>query len=87
MLLFLLACQKAEKLPDTNLPNDSHTESQPDSQPDSELPAELNGTPPENPVPAPEFEALNMDNTGRSRDNLIGHPIVMWFYPAANTSG
>lgn len=37
--------------------------------------------------PAPQFVATNMDGTGRAREDLLGHPTVMWFYPAAGTGG
>lgn len=48
---------------------------------------ELNGTWPDNPIAAPEFTALNFDNTGRDQSDLIGNPSVLWFYPAAGTFG
>ncbi|MCK6503339.1 hypothetical protein L6R53_08070 [Myxococcota bacterium] len=38
-------------------------------------------------IPAPQFVATNMDGTGRAREDLLGHPTVMWFYPAAGTGG
>ena len=47
----------------------------------------LNGDVPASPVSAPEFAATNMDNTARAREDLLGHPTVMWFYPAALTPG
>jgi hypothetical protein len=46
-----------------------------------------NGSFPEARIPAPEFAALNRDGTTRGQPDLIGHPSVLWFYPAANTSG
>lgn len=48
---------------------------------------ELNGNWAAERTPAPEFAATNRDDTARSRPDLIGHPTVMWFYPAAGTSG
>jgi hypothetical protein len=50
-------------------------------------PPQLNGVPPEAPVPAPEFAATNLDGSARSRADLLGHPTVMWFYPAAASAG
>ena len=38
-------------------------------------------------TPAPEFVATNRDGSARSRPDLVGHPTVIWFYPAAGTSG
>jgi peroxiredoxin len=45
------------------------------------------GEPPATPVPAPDFAATNMDGAARDREDLLGHPTVMWFYPAAGTAG
>jgi hypothetical protein len=47
----------------------------------------LNGTLPPEALPAPEFLAHNFDNAVRDRDALIGHPTVMWFFPATGTPG
>lgn len=38
-------------------------------------------------IPAPEFTATNLDGAARDREDLLGHPTVMWFYPAAATAG
>ena len=45
------------------------------------------GTLPADSFPAPTFTVLNQDGETRTRDDLDGHPTVMWFYPAAGTSG
>jgi len=50
-------------------------------------PAELNGTVPDVATPAPDFVATNRDGAARAREDLLGHPTVMWFYPAAATGG
>jgi cytochrome oxidase Cu insertion factor (SCO1/SenC/PrrC family) len=50
-------------------------------------PDALNGTVPDEPLPAPEFAATNRDGAARAREDLLGHPTVMWFYPAAATAG
>ena len=47
----------------------------------------LNGTPPEEPIPLPTFAATNRDGSARTRDDLLGHPTVMWFYPLAASAG
>lgn len=47
----------------------------------------LYGSPPEAALPAPTFRATADDGTARTRDDLLGHPTVMWFYPAATTGG
>lgn len=56
----------------------------PDVEP---LPDDLNGTAPAVNLTAPEFMATNRDGSTRSRPDLIGHPTVIWFYPAAMTGG
>ncbi len=90
MLLLLLACQT--NVPkDSLLTDDSRQDSVADSsghsEDDSQPVAELNGKPPENPVDLPDFQVTSMDGTSRTRVDLLGHPTVMWFYPAANTAG
>lgn len=47
----------------------------------------LNGTVPPEALPAPEFLAHNFDNAVRHREALLGHPTVMWFFPATGTPG
>jgi hypothetical protein len=47
----------------------------------------LNGTEPAVALEAPTFVATNRDGGARSREDLLGHPTVMWFYPAAGTFG
>lgn len=54
---------------------------------DTGLPADLHGTVPDAATPAPEFSVLNQDEQVRTRDDLLGHPTIVWFYPAAGTSG
>ena len=53
----------------------------------TEAPAALLGTPPASPVAAPEFAAVAHDGSARSKADLIGHPTVVWFFPAAGTPG
>lgn len=94
MLFLLLACQSPkESAPnpaDSSLTNDSQT-TQTDSETTTETTEttsrELVGQAPSNPVPLPEFVATNMDESPRSRDDLLGHRTIIWFYPAASTAG
>jgi hypothetical protein len=65
----------APGLPDANV-----------SMPDAP-PAMLHGTPPLSPKPVPTFSVVNRDGTMRTQADLIGHPTVIWFYPAAGTAG
>ena len=42
---------------------------------------------PEEALSPPEFAATNYDGAARDAEDLLGHPTVMWFYPAAATAG
>ncbi len=91
MLLLLLACQTSDIKESLHTGGDSRVDSAADSAEDSSghsIPvADLNGSPPENPVDLPDFQATAMDGTSRTGVDLLGHPTVMWFYPAAGTAG
>lgn len=50
-------------------------------------PDRLNGSVPDEALAAPDFAATNRDGSGRDREDLLGHPTVIWFYPAAATAG
>jgi len=47
----------------------------------------LNGDVPSVAGVLPDFVATNYDTSPRSREDLLGDPTVMWFYPAAATAG
>lgn len=49
--------------------------------------ASYHGTQPPRALAAPEFVAHNYDNAVRGRQDLLGHPTVMWFFPATGTPG
>ena len=51
------------------------------------VPSGTNGTLPDEALEAPDFRATNRDGGARDRQDLLGHPTVMWFYPAAGTYG
>jgi len=72
LLLILLACR-----PDAPVESPASPAAQP----------ELHGTAPAAPVPLPEFAAYAHDGSPRSRADLLGHPTVVWFFPAAGTPG
>ena len=58
------------------------------SEPDTSIdPTELKGSEPAEALPAPEFIAVNFDETVRDQSHLVGKPTVLWFYPAADTPG
>ena len=48
---------------------------------------DLNGTFPTENIPAPNFTAINYDGSTRGKEDLIGHPTVIWFFPKAQTYG
>jgi hypothetical protein len=51
-------------------------------------PVGLHGTVPPVALSAPAFSSVvNQDVALVSRDDLLGHPTVMWFYPAATSGG
>lgn len=83
-----MACQPtvADSAVDTEVV-DTDVDTDTDTDPDTEIPDGLNGSKPAENLPAPEFAATNRDGTPRARPDLIGHPTVVWFYPAAMTSG
>jgi cytochrome oxidase Cu insertion factor (SCO1/SenC/PrrC family) len=72
LLVFLLACH-----------NGAPVES---ASPPGEAPA-LMGARPAAPIAAPEFAAVSHDGSPRSKADLVGHPTVVWFFPAAGTPG
>lgn len=86
MLFLLLGCVAPEKIgPDTSAVSDSGaTDSDTD---DTDPTGELYGVPPDAPVPLPTFTAHNQYGEARSEADLVGHPSVLWFYPAAGTYG
>jgi hypothetical protein len=52
------------------------------------LPTGLTGTVPPVALAAPAFSGVrNRDGAVRSQADLMGHPTVLWFYPAAFTGG
>ena len=52
-----------------------------------DVPDGTNGAVPTEALEAPEFAATNRDGGARDREDLLGHPTIMWFYPAAGTYG
>jgi hypothetical protein len=86
MLPLWLACVSAPK-PDATGPADTQASGLQDSATPPTLPAGLNGVEPRAPVELPAFRALAQSGAERGRDDLLGQPTVLWFFPAANTSG
>ncbi|MCB9741854.1 MAG: hypothetical protein H6740_04570 [Alphaproteobacteria bacterium] len=91
LTLLLLACTGTSVDPGDKTVDDSAVASDDSaidsSAADDTAPAELHGELPSEAVSAPEFTALNHLGEARSRPDLIGHPTVMWFFPAAGTFG
>lgn len=86
-LHLLLACAGKPVDVDT-APVDADTDTDTDTDADADTGTyTFNGTVPDTTIPVPEFTAQNMDGSLRSKADLIGHPTVVWFYPAAMTSG
>ncbi len=85
LLILLLACTAPDRA-DTGVSDSGIATGDTDSG-DTDLPTELNGTPPASPVPLPTFSARNQLGEPRTEADLVGHPTVLWFYPAAGTYG
>ena len=51
------------------------------------LTGDFNGTLPPIEIAAPDLSAQNRDESLRSKDDLLGHPTVLWFFPFAGTPG
>jgi len=47
----------------------------------------LHGERPTTPITTPDFQALDQHGQPRTKEALLGHLTVMWFYPAAATAG
>jgi hypothetical protein len=87
LLSAFLACAPA---PDGKPAADSDTVGDTTTPPDDTgtPPVEgLHGTVPDEAIDAPSFVATSEHGELRDRDALLGHPTVMWFYPAAGTAG
>ena len=67
--------------PDSDSGSDSGGSDSPD------VPDGTHGTLPDVALEAPDFAATNRDGGARDREDLLGHPTIMWFYPAAGTYG
>lgn len=50
-------------------------------------PVEYNGDVPAEALPPIDFVATHYDGSPRGKADLMTNPTVMWFYPAAGTSG
>ncbi|MEE2751921.1 MAG: hypothetical protein VX519_10860 [Myxococcota bacterium] len=50
-------------------------------------PDDLYGVVPNNSISAPQFTVVNHDGSTRTREDLMGHRTVMWFFPFARTPG
>lgn len=91
LLPLFFACTGSKQVDsaDTSALIDSDTDADTDTDSDTDIDTaeDYNGTLPAESIPAPEFEVQNMDESPRTREDLMGHPSVIWFYPAAGTSG
>ena len=57
------------------------------TEPNEVDPSSLNGIPPQESLTLIDFQAINFDGTPRTKNDLLGTPTVMWFFPAADTPG
>ena len=84
--LILTGCT-TDDTQDTNDTQDSDTDPVVDTDVNDVDWDGLYGEVPAETLAAPEFAATNRDGSARSKDDLQGHPTVVWFYPMAATSG
>lgn len=87
-LLALVACgtSKVESPPTTPAPEVAAAPSAAEPSGAPAAPVALFGQRVDDLV-VPDFAALSHDGTPRSRDDLLGHPTVVWFFPVAGTPG
>jgi hypothetical protein len=90
LIVPLFACVQdeapADSVADTSSTTDTATPPD-DTGGDTTAPPGLHGTVPDEAIAAPEFVATSERGELRDRDALLGHPTVLWFYPAAGTLG
>jgi hypothetical protein len=78
-LCSVMACRPTHTDPDATITTTEEQEPIPQSS--------LHGNIVSDTILPPDFVAYNHDNTARNKDNFMGHPTVIWFYPFANTPG
>ena len=83
----LFACSSSESTKNTDSSNQVSLDSGLDTDTELDDNQEYFGTAPISQLGVPEFSAQNSDETFRDKRNLIGHPTVLWFFPAAGTYG
>ncbi|MEL6342200.1 MAG: hypothetical protein AAFV53_03655 [Myxococcota bacterium] len=81
-LLLTLACASPDDDPSTQVDSDVEEDVVLNFPPEDEL----FGRYPDEPLSAPAFTAVNDDGAARDREDLLGEPTVMWFFPAAGTA-
>ena len=86
LIIFLLACGQSTEKEDSSIETDLTEVDTAQEEPEVDM-SLLVGTEPAEALEAPDFTALNFDGSSRSRDDLMGSPTVLWFYPIANTPG
>ncbi len=85
VLLGALACKGP--VDDTGGDTDTDTDSDTGEIIDSGDVASLYGTLPSSVIALPDFTATNRDGTQRGPNDLRDVRTIMWFFPAATTSG
>ena len=83
----LFACSSSESTKNTDSYNPSSSDSGVEANTELDDNQEYFGTTPNSQLTVPDFSAQNSDETFRDKNNLIGQPTVLWFFPAAGTYG
>lgn len=82
-MLFAFACSGAS---DSGASSDAGADVEEDTPLVLPPEEELNGRYPTQSISAPEFRAVTDDGAARDREDLLGEPSVVWFFPAAGTA-
>ena len=83
----LFACSSSESVKNTDSSNPLPLDSGTDTNTEIDDNQEYFGTVPSSQLVVPDFSARNYDEELRDKNNLIGQPTVLWFFPAAGTYG
>lgn len=87
LTILAVACAAPDAAKDVVVDTGGDTAADDTADTGEEIPEGLHGVAPDAPVALPTFAARNQHGEARSEADLLGHPTVLWFYPAAGTFG
>tara|TARA_B100000925_G_C21892713_1_gene423554 strand:- start:48 stop:317 length:270 start_codon:yes stop_codon:yes gene_type:complete len=83
----LFACSSSESIKNMDSSNPIDLDSGVAANTELDDNQEYFGTKPSSQLTVPNFSAENYNEELRDKNNLIGQPTVIWFFPAAGTYG